>query len=472
MPDPRLTKLRKMDPTIATFTANSLIADPKYVYETYLEHAETHMSLGDMSTFVSSLIHWVKDNQGVVIGAITGEYGYGKTSSAIHLWQQCEKVNIIAVPPFEWHKLQDIVDVTYAWIRYKVNQIQPNLLDDIDTIYKTYRAKSVQEFADNEGVPISNVLDWVKRGIVLLECNAESVVDFLSEISKSIEGIGGWYGPVVFTDELQVTMSEYIKRHQSHDEFMQDLFGLLNTLLNKTGSYGLIIGLPLNTETLINSSRPDILQRLQSRNFYIRPNYMYTRDFPKNLWDKFAETFQFEDIANEILPDDTLDSLGQIAFRNDLGAGPRTIIQAMRCGIEHYDSQPVPYTPIDLIDAYLDRKIAYDLGGKLINAVDEVLQCTEVQGLDKADSVIKLMSAFPFGCPDNYFAMYGINEVKDEITKRIYSEYLYRFPEGISLRKLAPTERGAEPRFIELTKDFILTYSEFGQDIEGGNQCL
>ena len=44
--------------------------------------------------------------------------------------------------------------------------------------------------------------------------------------------------------------------------------------------------------------------------------------------------------------------------------------------------------------------------------------------------------------------------------KFIYTEYLYKFPEGVSLRNLAPTERGAEPRFIELTESFIQTYAE------------
>lgn len=466
MTDNRLAKLRQMDPTIGTFTASELVSDPKYVHETYLEHAETHMSLGDMSNYVSQLIRWVKTNTGTVIGAITGEYGYGKTSSAIHLWQQCEKEHIIAVPPFEWHRLQDIVDATWKWVRYKIENVQPAFVSEIDCIYSKFRAKSAQEFADSEGIPLSRVHDLVNRGTIRLECNSESVIDFLAEISKAIEQISGFCGPVVFTDELQVTMSEYNKRHLSRDEFMQDIFGLLNPLLNKKGSFGLIIGLPLNTETLINGARPDILQRLQNCNLYIRPNSMYARDFPKSLWDKFAHTFQFEEIAHSILIDDTLDSLGQIAFRNDLGAGPRTVIQAMKCAIEYYDTSDSLYTPIQLINDYLDKKIAFDSGGKLIAALTEVLQSNDVNNIPRADDVIKLMAAFPLGCPDAQFQKYDLVNVKDEIVKRIYTEYLYKFPEGISIRKLAPTERGAEPRFIELTKEFIQTYSESDRDIE------
>lgn len=466
MTDNRLAKLRQMDPTIGTFTASELVSDPKYVHETYLEHAETHMSLGDMSNYVSQLVRWVKTNSGTVIGAITGEYGYGKTSSAIHLWQQCEEEHIIAVPPFEWHRLQDIVDATWKWVRYKIENVQPTFISVIDAIYSKYEAKSAQEFADCEGIPLSRVHDLVARGTIRLECNSESVIEFLAEISKAIEQISGFCGPVVFTDELQVTMSEYNKRHLSRDEFMQDIFGLLNPLLNKKGSFGLIIGLPLNTETLINGARPDILQRLQNCSLYIRPNSMYSREFPKSLWDKFAHTFQFEEIADSILPDDTVDSLGQIAFRNDLGAGPRTVIQAMKCAIEYYDASDASYTPIQLINDYLDKKIAFDSGGKLIAALTEVLQSKDVKTISRASDVIKLMAAYPFGCPDTQFQKYELVDTKDEIVKRIYTEYLYKFPEGISIRKLAPTERGAEPRFIELTKEFIQTYSESDRDIE------
>jgi hypothetical protein len=466
MPDSRLEKLRLMDPTIGTFTASQLIADPKNVDETYLEHAETHMSLGDMSDCVSKLIHAVIVNKHVAIGAVTGEYGYGKTSSEIHLWQQCEKRNIIAIPPFEWHKLQDIVDVTRAWICYKIISIQPGLVKGIEAIYNKYRAQSIEEFAEREDVPVSRVKEWVEQGTIRLDCNSEKVVEFLSEVNLFIEGIKGWYGPVVFTDELQVTMSEYNKRHLSRDAFMEDLFGLLNPLLNRKGSYGIIIGLPLNTETLITSARPDIIQRLQNSGLFIRPNNMFTRDFPINLWHKFADTFNFKEIASKIMPDDTLDSLGQIAFRNDLGAGPRTVIQAMKRAIEHYDKESTELTPIDLINLYLENKIAFDASGKLITVVNEVLQSNAVKTREKADQAIKLMAAFPLGCPESYFTNYQLSTTKEEITKEIFFEYLYKFPEGISLRKLAQTPRPAEPRFIELTKEFIQTYSESERDID------
>jgi len=465
--DPRLERLRIKEDVIGTFTARELVSSPDFVNQRYLEHAETHMSLGGTSGYVELLLRWVKTNKGALVGAIAGEVGYGKTSTAIHLWQKCEQSRVIAVPPFEWHRLQDIIDATWSWVRYRAGQIQPGAVSQIDHCYGQYREKSIQDFAEEEDITISKVQELLERKRINLNCHPADVIEFLAEMNRLLESDDlKLHGPVVFTDELQVTMSRYMTEQRSRDEFMQDLFELLNPLINRQGSFGLIVGLPLNTETIINDARPDVLQRLQRCNLFIRPSSMYDRKFPTELWHKFAKVYEFEDEAGHILSGDTLDSMGQIAFRNDLGAGPRTVIEAMRRAIDHYDQTGQHFSPIDLIDAYLGRQIAFDSGGKLIIAMTEVLQSQDVQQIPDGDKVVKLMAAFPMGCPEKRFQTYDLQDAKDELSKRLYTEYLYKFPEGLSLRKLAPTERGAEPRFVELTKDFIQTYSESGHNLQ------
>lgn len=462
-----------MDPVIGTFTARDIVNTPDFVNQVYLEHVETHMSMGDSSIYVDSLLRWAQTNKGTVIGAISGEYGYGKTSMAIHLWNQCEKASVIAVPPFEWHRLQDIVEATWAWVCFRLNQIQPESVSAMDQLYEKYKEISIQEFAEEEDIAVSKVEELLARKRISLEAKPEDVIEYLSEINKFLEKEElGLNGPVIFTDELQVTMARYLAEHRSRDEFMQDLFELLNSLINRQGNFGLVIGLPLSTEALINDIRGDILQRLQQCNLFMRPNNLYDRSFPIELWGKFSEVFEFDDISDIIIPSDTLDSIGQIAFRDDLGAGPRTVVEAMRFAINKYDESGQSFSPVDLMDAYLAHQIAFDAGGKLITAVTEVLQSKDVEQIPKGDQVIKLMAAFPMGCPEDRFKFYGIQDTKDEITKRLYTEYLYKFPEGVSLRKLAPTERGAEPRFIELTKDFIQTYSESERDIAAAIQAF
>jgi hypothetical protein len=55
--------------------------------------------------------------------------------------------------------LQDIIDATWAWVRYRVEQIQPRAVTQIDRCYEKYREKSIQEFAEEEGLSVSKVQD-------------------------------------------------------------------------------------------------------------------------------------------------------------------------------------------------------------------------------------------------------------------------------------------------------------------------
>ena len=462
-----LKKVQKLDPIIATFTSRELQANPDFVKNTYLDHAENHMSLGDTSTYIDRMLKWSKQNRGAVIGAISGEYGYGKTSIAIHLWQQAEKADIISVPPFEWYNMQDIIDATWTWTRYRLEKIKPKAVSQLTSIYGRYREKSVNQFSSEHEIPVATVNRLVESKQVSLSSKSVDVIDFLSEVSQLLESPDlNLFGPLVFTDELQVTMSRYQEENRSRDEFMQDIFELLNILINRQGSYGLIMAFPLNTETIINNVRADIIQRFQHCKLFIRPNNMYDRKFPAELWDKFAKVFDFEGIANIVIPEDSLDSLGQISIRSDLGAGPRTVIEAMIYAANRYEKENKGLTPIDLIDAYLQNQIAYDASGKLISVVNEILQSQHVINTVEADKVIKLMAAFPMGCQEDHFERYELVDVKDKISRQLFAEYFHNFSEGISLRGLAPSERPVEPIYIQLTRDFIQTYSESERNLK------
>jgi hypothetical protein len=158
--DPRLTKVRDKDEIIGTFNVRSLSNQPDFVNSTYLEHTETHMSMGDISDYSRKLITWAKVNKGSVIGAIVGDYGYGKTSTAIHLWSRCEKENILSIPPFEWKRLSDILDGIYCWTKYRLEQISPDKAGRLFNSYEKFREKSVSDFAKQEKMEVSKGSIW------------------------------------------------------------------------------------------------------------------------------------------------------------------------------------------------------------------------------------------------------------------------------------------------------------------------
>ncbi len=455
MLDKRLAPVREKDAVIPTYSADTLITSPAIVETVYSTHASTHMSMGDTSTFVEKLIHWTRHNKGCVIGAIVGRYGYGKTSTAVHLWYECEKNNVIAVPPFAWFGLTDIIGATYTWVNYRLEQLAPDYCQSLRFIYDRYCAQSLETIAEEEGTTIEVLKGLLDKGKLKLETRPPDVVKFLAEVNELVTTVGR-EGPVVFTDELQVTLSEYPTR----DQFMEDLFGVLNELHHHQGSYGIVISMPTATETLIADVRRDIIDRMQGFNFYIRPETMYGRSFASDLWRKYAQVFGFVDTMSNILPPYTLKSIGQIASRQDLGAGPRTVVDAFRRAIAYYDESNTTYQPTDLIDDYLHGEVAFDQNGKLGQVVREALGVAPVTGNTDNEFAIKLLGAFPEGCSEEIQHYYDVADIISVLPPAYRREYLYDFAEGPSLRKLAATEVRPDPVFLRLAKEFIGRYKE------------
>jgi len=455
MLDKRLEPVREKDAVISTYSTDTLITSPAIVESVYSTHASTHMSMGDTSIFEEKIIHWTRHNKGCVIGAIVGRYGYGKTSTAVHLWHECERNNVIAVPPFAWFGLTDIIGATYSWVNYRLEQLAPDYCQSLRLIYDRYCTQSLEILAKEEGTTIEVLKGLFDRGKLKLETRPPDVVKFLAEVNELVTKLGR-EGPVVFTDELQVTLSEYPTR----DQFMDDLFGVLNELHHRQGSYGIVISMPTATETLIADVRQDIIDRMQGFNLYIRPETMYGRSFATDLWRKYAQVFGFVDSMSNILPPYTLKSIGEIASRQDLGAGPRTVVEAFRRAIAYYDKSNTTYLPTDLIDDYLNGEVAFDQNGKLGQVVREALGVAPVAGNTDNEFAIKLLGAFPEGCSEEIQHYYDAADAISELPPVYRREYLYDFAEGPSLRKLAATEVKPDPVFLRLAKEFIGRYKE------------
>jgi len=451
----QLDKIRDKDPIVATFTADELQESPDFVKETYLAHAATHVSLGDTSEFVRRLLAWAKVNKGCVLGAIVGPFGYGKTSTAVHAWSRCEENGVLAVPPFEWMNLKDLVSATHAWVGFELGRSSPRLVRKVDELRDRYRRDSLEALSAQYGLTTEQASRMLEEGALVLGYSPEDLLRFLGEMSYVLaeEGLAG---PVLFVDELQVTLAEYPTR----DRFMEDLFGMVNGLYRRQGSFGIVFCMPTSTEALMQDIRGDIIHRLQGRKLYFRPEAMYGRSFPAVLWSRYAELYEFEDVSDKVIPEETLDSIGQVASRPDLGAGPRTVVEAFGQAVRRYESSEEPYTPIHFVDDYLTHQISFDPGGKFVSTVSEVLEDKRISEDPVAQDAVKMLAAFPRGCRVELLERYGVAERIDSLRPALYGDHLYEFAEGLSLRKLAEEELPPEQVWQRLLRDFIARYSE------------
>jgi len=259
-----LAEIMEKDPIIATFSADDLIKTPDFVESVYSKHAETHISLGDTTGYQENLIKWIVTNRGSVTGAIVGDYGYGKTSTAVYLWKECQKNEIIAVPPFAWDSLEDLIKGIYGWVSYKLKNA-PDSASESDALYSEYESAALDNVAAERGISVKKLIGLQEDGLLKLEISPAAVLDYISKLTNIVLE-AKFKGLIVFTDELQGTLEAY----PSRNKFLDDVFNLVNELLKRDGNYGIIFCIPLGTETMIADVRRDIIDRLKTRKLYIR----------------------------------------------------------------------------------------------------------------------------------------------------------------------------------------------------------
>lgn len=453
----KLSEIRRKDPVINTFTWQSLKDAPQAVEERYNAHAVTHMSLGDTGKYLDTLTRNITKNKYSSVGAIVGPYGYGKTSTAIHVWRQMqEECGVLSVPPFEWLKLSDILEAVTAWVEYKFGQGPRAHIPELRAIYEQYRDRSLEDVATRLGLELERAREAYAAGSINLGVTPARVIAFLMDVCTLCTERAGFSGLAVFVDELQETADKY----PSIKGFQSDLFAFADKIPTQAGALALIFTMPDTLEATINTTRPDIIHRLRQSSLYLRVEAIYGREFPTRLWEKYAEVFDFQDESFAPITEETLDAVGQIAMRRDLGAGPRTVINVLVEAVKHYESNTRPYSPFHLVDGFLEGTISFEEQGKFSHAVRKALENRLVASKPEYERTIKLLAAFPLGCSVETMRGAGLSVAFDQLAESpVYGDIIYHRAEGYTLRALLEEEVPVEPTYVRLVRDdFIRSY--------------
>jgi len=454
-----LDKIVDKKECISTFTSNDLITVPEKVDASYKEHIFTHTSLGETEDYEKKLIQKF-EQQKTPIGYLVAPYGYGKTTTAIHAWESCENKNIIAIPPFICKSFTNVMDATYGWIKYRLQQEAPDFVVDIEGIYEKYGNISLEKLAkkdsDKFGISIEyarkSIEDKINDGLLTINTTPELLVKFLDECVTIIEK-AGFKGLIIFADEFQ---DYFGQQGKSENEMLTDWRNLVWSITNKR--YGIIFSIPEKRESILNERAGDIIHRLKNEGLSINLKNVYDIEFPKYLIRKYAEKFEFN--YAELVDDDVLTSIGQITTRDDLGNGPRSVINIFKLIFSYYENTGKKYTAIDLIDNYLDGKIVYDgPNEKIVSVVKDSLSSDRVKS-DGDKQVIKLLAAFPKGCPLDILEKYGVKNNFDELSKSLLGDVIKRLAEGPTLTELSKTADGETSTTDELIKKFRDYYSK------------
>jgi len=406
-----LNALLDKNPIVPTYKALDLPRLPETVEATYEYHVRSYVPLSrgvgedervDINDFERRLFQLLGEAR-TPIGYVAAEYGHGKTSTGLFLWERARARNVLAVPPFSLDRLEDLITAVSGWVKFEVERMRPHLGGRADAISERYRAEGVEALAHHHAGefdrPYEDVLLEFRRLDALdkLQTDADGLtyVNFLGEMTDLAKE-AGFDGLLVVMDELQ----QYIEHADvsSAAEPIGRLFDLITTMLSRTGrlACGLIFLLPNKELGLLNQQRGDLVQRIKANRLALDLTQLYTATFAGELWDRLAETFHFSDIKDRVITADALDALGEIAARTDLASGPRTVIDVLKIVCERFRSDgDTPYDVLDLIGSFERGQVAFDGLSRIQGAVRQTLSHELVRGRPEAERAVRLMAAFP-----------------------------------------------------------------------------
>jgi hypothetical protein len=412
-------------PIVGTWTADDLLNRPELVYQNYIEHARSFVILGRLSAtsgedqptvadYEKRLIKLVKE-QGAAKGYITAEYGYGKTSTAIFIWQRCEQANILSVPPFQIQNLDHLISATYGWVRFKLARSYPQLVSEADAIYQRSVKRSIDTEASDERTRqlLYRLHDEGRYSLGLRPLDYLNFFEEMTTLAQKAQ----YDGLVIIADELQ----QYLETNKSRDA-LPALFNIIQALITRKGKlpFGLILSVARQDLGVMNDFRSDLVQRLKEDKLALDLSNIYNQTFARDLWDQLACELGFEAIKDEIVLPEALEALGQISARADLANGPRTVVDVFKLMSSRYKEQrgrSEPFSPIDLVDGFLRGDISYDNTGLLQRVVNEHLAQHFVQKNPDYQRAIKLMAAFPIGgLSQHLFDKYQVRRAIEDLT--------------------------------------------------------
>lgn len=446
---------------LSTVNADDLLNRTAEVEANYTRHVVTFIPMGDTGDFSRRLTRLVI-NAKTPKGLIVADYGYGKTSTLAFLWHECERQDLLAVPPFYCASLLDMLKATYGWAKFRVEARQPDLVDDLDAVYEKHTAATVEEmaqrYAHDHGIANVTAVGMLNAmlddGSLVLELTPANLLFFLDSVS-SIVMRAGFQGLVLFPDEFQQYFSRGANLRRVVQEFREFVWGLDT----RSTPLGVVLSIPEYAESVIQEQGRDIIHRLKKDNLYYRLEDIYSVEFPEQLWQRYSQAFSLGDAGNQVMNRDTLRAIGQITERRDLGEGPRTVIDSFKRAIRHYVDRQSVYTPIDLIDDFLESNIRFQAqANKLKSVVRQVLGSSIVNSDAKAQAV-KLMAAYPRGCPVDVQKQYNLYNAIVELSKQSHGEILVRTAEGDTLLGLTRSEVAVRTVDLIITR-FWQTFEE------------
>ena len=436
-----LLAIAEKAPIVSTFDTQALHLAAEEVRNAYDWHAATYVEQPILAELRRTFIEQVSQGK-TPKSCLVAPFGYGKTSTAIGLWKACQEAGLLAVPPISCSSFTELAHAIYDWLKFML----PDFRQDIEREHDKFLASTAEALARRDeqmfGIPFEQgmaaIKDKLQRGYLDFEDASINLLAFV-ERATDLARLAGYGGLVVTIDEFQQLLGNAGKGVLV--ALRQLIWGLRTRQLH----FGLLITMDPDTERTLADRAGDILHRIKDDGLYLDIRHVYDRDFPSRLWSQYTAAFGLSVDSQHAIDGPALDALGQLCEREDLSNGPRTVINVLqRAALCREAGLERSYNTIDLIDDFLIGHVRFDGDrGILPSLVGELLNFPYFQRSDERTRALKLIAAFPRGCPQQVARTYGLETALRDLSDDLRGEIVTELDDGLALIELQRVGRPA-----------------------------
>ena len=412
-----LEDIIQKEQTIYTPLAQEVADAPEEQERKFQFHVATYVAIADMKNrWNASVDNLLKGRSAT--GLIYADTGYGKTSTGASLWHYAESKGLVAVPPFRWGSLADLLTATHGWVRYRLQYRRQDLISDLEAKYASVVSVGEESLAQRMSLEKRMSVEQAHEAISHLkaegrfrdELSPHELLEYLRFATQQVL-TAGYKGLLILPDEFQL-----FKNNPNSAQNLDRLKGFIFGIHGEEK-------LPIGCVALTYNETFAIIRETES-------NYMLARfckpagniinletlygetEFARHLWSKLANLCNLSTAECQAVDDDVLDAMGQFLRHSrarTLMSGPRSVVETFKHAALHYTEKNRPYSLFDFCEDYLAGNIAFSSQHtEAAQAHTRIMALPSVNTPEKR-KIVKLLCVHPEGVPPELFQKYGIS---------------------------------------------------------------
>ena len=410
---------------IDTPSASDLAAEPSRWEDRFKFHVLTHVPIANLTDKWNAILRNLQRGNSAT-GLIHADTGYGKTSTAVSLWNYAESRDIVTVPPFAWHSLADMLIATHGWICHRLKVKRPELIPDLEGQYKMLIESSDEDLAlrisQAENIP----LEHARRAVQSLKANgdltdsvsANGLINYLREATSALLK-ADYKGLLILPDEFELFANTNPDIAKNFSELKDFIFPIFSEQTLPVGCVVLTYRRTLSDIQLRESYMMTRFNKPEGSLIDLEQAYGKTEDdksFAHKLWEQLSVKCELSDAEQKAIDPDVLFALGQFLSHQrttQLISGPRSVVATFRRAAIHYTQTQQPYSIFDFCEDYISQGlICFNNQETEALRAHTSIMSQPIVGTDEAKQrVVKLLCVCPDGVPE---ALFQKHEIADE----------------------------------------------------------